>query len=245
MASSVDQKRESILVEIRRLANDSGGVAPGSRQFESATGIPVGQWRGVFWTKWSEALAEAGVTPNARTAAIPVETLLAHLADLTLRYGRFPTQSETRIARRADRSFPDLRVFDNRLGNYGDKIAKLREFARSRPEYAGVAPLLPEGDSAVSEVNTPDAGPTVDGYVYMLKHGRHFKIGKTYSVPRRHREIALELPEKPDAVHSIRTDDPDGIEAYWHRRFADKRTNGEWFALDAAEVRAFKRRKFM
>ena len=84
------------------------------------------------------------------------------------------------------------------------------------------------------------------GYVYLAKSGRYYKVGKSNASGRREYELGLQLPEKLKMVHVIATDDPTGIEAYWHKRCEAKRKNGEWFDLDPADVAAFKRRrKFM
>jgi hypothetical protein len=81
--------------------------------------------------------------------------------------------------------------------------------------------------------------------VYLLKSGRYYKIGRTNAVGRCERELAIQLPERAVVIHSIKTDDPAGIESYWNMRFSDRRKNGEWFELLANDVTVFKRRKFM
>jgi hypothetical protein len=74
-----------------------------------------------------------------------------------------------------------------------------------------------------------------------MKSGKHYKIGHTNSVGRRGREFAIKIPVPPTTIHSIETDDPTGVEAYWHKRFAEKRGEGEWFALSPEDVKIFKR----
>jgi hypothetical protein len=99
-----------------------------------------------------------------------------------------------------------------------------------------------------TDMELPPKSETISGkigYVYLVKHGsrKEYKIGKTFNPLRREGEIALQLPEKLEPIHYIKTDDPSGIENYWHTRFAEKRKEGEWFALTAEDVRAFKRWK--
>ena len=83
------------------------------------------------------------------------------------------------------------------------------------------------------------------GFVYLAKSGRFYKIGKTNAAGHTEYQLAIQLPAKVKTLHVIRTDDPGGIEAYWHKRFEAKRRNGEWFDLDTLDVAAFKRWKAM
>ncbi len=75
--------------------------------------------------------------------------------------------------------------------------------------------------------------------------GPFYKIGKTTNFKQRLGQIKLQLPYAVEVVHTIETDDINGIERYWHKRFADKRANGEWFVLTEADVAAFKSRSRM
>ena len=87
------------------------------------------------------------------------------------------------------------------------------------------------------------AGPE-EASVYLLKFGDFYKIGRSDEIERRVKQISVSMPEQVTLVHSICTDDPSGIKAYWHRRFAERRGNGEWFKLSIADIGTYKCRDF-
>lgn len=235
--------KSQIIAEIQRTAKENGGIPLGQRRFEASVGIPRSAWRGRYWRNWSEAIRDAGLIGNTPMERYDDQLLVESLVKLTRKICHFPGYADLRLAREADKAFPTHSVF-MRLGSFARRVELVRDHAERSSEDHDILGLLPPRETAAT---VEDAVPSEmsDGFVYMLKLGKHYKVGKTFSVPRRHREIALELPEKPDVVHAIRTDDPTGIEAYLHARFAARRTNGEWFDLSREDVQAFKKRKFM
>lgn len=106
----------------------------------------------------------------------------------------------------------------------------------------GFPPLVP-GDAA------PQTGTVVSfprqEVVYLLKAGPYYKIGKAKDLDQRVKQIKLQLPYSVETLHSIATDDSMGIESYWHKRFASKRVNGEWFLLTDDDVATFVSRETM
>lgn len=231
--------REQIIAEIQRLAAENGGVAPGVAAFANATGITQGRWRGVYWVRWNDALADAGFAPNALVLKRDSTELLHKVAELCRSLGKMPTYTEMRMHVRKDASFPNDKTVAKHFGNMSELTATLRRLAES-PAYADLISLLPK----VVEAEGTTTKRVTDGFVYLLKSGSHYKIGCTANLERRIKEITVAMPEIITLVHSIKTDDPPGIEAYWHKRFADHRANGEWFKLSTDDLKAFRRRIF-
>jgi hypothetical protein len=141
--------------------------------------------------------------------------------------------------------FPSDGVFA-KFGGKKKLVAAVIGHCRSRGGLEDVIEICTEHvgeDESASTENTEATTEEGDGFVYLMKSGRYYKIGRTDTVGRRHSALKIQMPEELEVVHSIKTDDPSGIEAYWHRRFAAKRKNGEWFDLTRADINAFKRRK--
>lgn len=140
---------------------------------------------------------------------------------------------------RGREDFPGHTTFANHFGNKSGLMTALAEWVRRNPEFADIEEHIPELDDQAVESCNPS-----EGFVYLLKSGDFYKIGRSAELEKRVKQISVSLPERVELEHSIRTDDPVGIEQYWHRRFQEKRANGEWFRLSRADVRAFKKRRF-
>lgn len=237
--------KQFILDEIKRTAAANGGVPLGRDAFLTETGVKQTDWYGKYWVRWGDALREAGFQPNQMQVAYAEDELLAKLASFVREIGHFPVEGELRMKARSDKTFPSHSTLA-RLGPKSKLAARIVEYCGRFEGFDDVVALCAGRSTSANKHHPAEVRASeVNGFVYLLRSGRSYKIGKTNAVGRRERELAIQLPEKSNTVHVISTDDPSGIEAYWHRRFESKRKNGEWFELTAQDVAAFKRRRFM
>ncbi|MEP1930741.1 MAG: GIY-YIG nuclease family protein [Roseibium sp.] len=235
--------KDHILNEIRRLADEHSGHAPGQRFFEGETGISTSEWRGKYWARWGDAVAEAGLSPNKVNAKLDATAVLDCLAKACRLHGRPPTYAEWRMFVASSEGGIGVNAPRRVFGSTERAIAALRDHASKNGED-DLLELLPIRAQKPIDTSEDESKENAEGWVYLLRSGAHFKIGRSDDIERRIKQIKVALPDKAEMIHSIKTDDPSGIEAYWHRRFADKRGNGEWFKLTPADLKAFKRRKF-
>jgi hypothetical protein len=235
--------KQEILSEIKRITEANNGKAPGAQRFATETGLRKSDWYPNIWLRWGDAITEAGCQPNAFCSAHDTDLLINKYIELIRELDRFPIEGELAIKRKTDSSFPSRGAF-LQLGSKPERAQKIMQFCNGKAEYNDVISHCKEVVKTKQDNVVPNStNSTNAGFVYLVRHGtrNEYKIGRTNNPIRREGEIRLELPEKVQPIHYIETDDPSGIESYWHSRFASKRKEGEWFSLNAEDVRAFKR----
>jgi hypothetical protein len=235
--------KQDIISEIRRIAKNDC-KPPGWQRFSTETGILKSDWYPNIWLRWSDAIKEAGLVPNVFNKAFELDFLITKYIELIRELGHFPIEGELRNKRRNDPTFPSHNAL-RQLGSKQNRVQRIIQYCTGKNEFDDILSICLKVNRTVREITAKEINPNQEnvGYVYLVKHGtrNEFKIGKTTNPIRREGEIRLELPEKIQPIHYIKTDDPAGIEKYWHMRFASKRKEGEWFTLTAADVRAFKK----
>jgi hypothetical protein len=163
--------KNKILEEIKRTADANGGTPLGKQRFFQETGIKESDWSGKHWAKWSDAVKEAGYSPNKMQNAFSDESLLESYALLVRELGHIPTSPEVRMKARNDVDFPSHNTF-SRLGSKQQLLSKLLAYCRKNDNFSDLVFVL---DKLPRIEHSPDNEVTPTkievGQVYFLHFG--------------------------------------------------------------------------
>lgn len=235
--------KQHIINEIKRTAEKNNDIPLGTERFYAETGIRKTDWYGKYWARWGDAIVEAGYAPNKLKGSYEDEWVIEKFISLIQELGRYPVTGELRLKAKQDKNFPSHTVF-SRVGKKAELARKTIEYCERKGGLNNIVEICKPITPSQAEYKKSKEQEVI-GYVYLMKSGRYYKIGRTNALGRREYDLGIQLPEKITTIHTIKTDDPIGIEAYWHKRFEEKHRNGEWFELSNEDIKAFKRRKFM
>ena len=180
--------RQEILQAIKRTA--VAGRALGQGGFSSATGIKEHQWR-KHWTRWNQAVVEAGFLPNTLTPKYADETLGTCLAGLARSLGIMPVKGDIDHKKAADPTCPSYEAFGRWKGS-GTLASALHSFRGDRADLSDIAAMCQSKAASSPPARTTARDRVVKGYVSLKRYGRSgrdWKIGKTEDVRRRHAQL--------------------------------------------------------
>ncbi|MCU7490075.1 MAG: GIY-YIG nuclease family protein [Ignavibacteria bacterium] len=240
--------KKEILKAIKNVANSKGKLDVGVKTFCKQYDITE-YMINKYWLKWSDAVKEAGIKPNTmKVEKYTDEELLSKLIEFIREIGKYPTDAEIKMKYyKYQKSFPYYQLFYKRFGRKSELMERLLIYCKGKKELSDIQTICRKEYKIIAPQNkiVKTDEKYNYGFIYMMKSGKYYKVGLSCDVERRKKEIGLKLPEEPKLIHKIETDDTFGIEKYWHRRFVEKRKNGEWFLLSKEDVKAFKSRRTM
>ena len=245
--------KRHIINEIQRLAEANGKPLGKIRFLKETgikeTGIKESDWYGKFWNKWSDAIEEAGLTPNSLQQPLDGDILLQNIVDLIIEIGKYPVKGDLLMKARADSNFPSHNTFQ-RFGEKPELAQAIISYCKNKKGFDEVIDIcvpiskLKKRSKPSEKTETLETSKE-DGYVYLIQFGAEHKIGTSNNVERRFRQLKTQMPYEGKIIHTIVTGDPMGIESYWHKYFSAKRLKGEWFKLSTDDIKYFKKRTLM
>jgi len=76
----------------------------------------------------------------------------------------------------------------------------------------------------------------VPGYVYLIESPHGYKIGKTVNIKQRTRLFEVKLPFPIELLNYAWFENYSKAERDFHIKYAEKRTEGEWFDLNSEDI---------
>lgn len=240
--------KEEIIEKIQKWANENNGRTPSEKIIKEELEIPRWTWTN-YWTKATDMQRSAELNPQVfDKTKYTKDDLCNKFIEFLREKGHWPSRAELDFKHKQDITFPASGTFYTKLGqiNNGELVESISMYIKNKSGYNDILSIcnsllsgLEEKEKSVKSVITNEK----HGFVYMFKTGRYYKVGCSEDTARRYRELSSQFPDELKHKHKIETDDPLGVESYWHKRFKSKHIKGEIFNLDAADVKAFKRWK--
>lgn len=237
--------KEEIIKELQKYAKENGGKTPGEQNFYKYVGIGIYDLQKRGWSKYRELVLEAGLVPNKFDKTKYSHKQLCEMFIETIRKnGKWPTRGELNVEHYNNSNLPDSSTYYNKLGLTRDLAQTILQYVKDKKGYEDVIVISNSVlEKHKNESVTSGEDEIESGFIYLgLQHGDH-KIGFAKNLDRRREDITLLGSEPMVWIHKIETDDMRGVERYWHNRFKSKWLRGEWFKLNSADVKAFKRWK--
>ncbi len=244
------RSKDELIALLRQTAARNGDRPLGAVAFYRKAGVAKEDLWNVGLRSYGDLCELAGFRRNRLQGPMDPDQLLEKLAFLAAKLQRWPDNTDRKIAHLSDPTFPSYEAYRTARNKRGSLEQQLLDWCSTRPQYSEVQRAV-EARLAQSGNHSERAQlrKVVNGYVYLFRygnHGRDYKIGMSEDASRRHSQLSAVFPGQLPVVHVIETDDPRGIEQYWHQRFEAKRIEGkkEIFRLDPLDIAAFRSRKY-
>jgi hypothetical protein len=246
-------EKDEIINKLLRYSREIGDRTPGEHKFYEYAEIGIYDLHKLGWSNYRELVLDAGLTPNKfDKTKYSHEQLCRLFINVIREKGKWPTRGELEVKHYQESNFPDAGTFYNKLGLTltGDLARKILEYVGDKRGYKDIVDIC---NTFLENNVTQEASSFISnvGYVYLLKstlrNATAYKIGHAKDIKNRVKQLRQPSNEEI-LIHQIKTDDPIGVEKYWHDRFESKRLypykfKDEWFKLKPSDVKAFKRWK--
>ena len=126
-------------------------------------------------------------------------------------------------------------MLNNFIDGYGKNLKQDLDNIRN----SSYQKIIDEEFSVIKEKDEQRSHRITQGYVYIVKMGEYYKVGKTLDMTCRMGEYTL-LPIEPEIVFCKKVGDYTQGERTLHEQYADKRVRGEWFKLTDEDIKKAK-----